>query len=1135
MDIKVVLPSGELDVKEGFGFGLNYSNGDVQEISKRDSNYSKTITLVGSKNNNKIMGGLFDVNADFTFFNPNLKTDAKILVNSSTVIEGYLRLKKIDIINKDFIEGDSVEYQCVISSQSVDFFSKIQDKDLTELDFTAYNHLLTKATIVDSWTNTAADVYTYPLMYGNSNAYSTNDFKPAIFKKAYLRRMAKDAGYSLTGSLMDESTDEGSQFAKEIIPFNGELPQITPAEQLRRKFRASSTGGQSVISGTVNNTHWTGISGVSGSGLGTVIADLLNIDDDSTLPNFDNASNFSTVNSTWTVDADGSYGVFGEFNIDIDWTAADDCDLDITSRDFWGSTTPSSAGLQQKAYNIGIRMLVDGIVKGVATKSYQHLPEALLSGSNLTQDTLPVNFASIYLLAGQEVSYDVILGSKIFQPNFLGTYVKYIDGGGSDVVVDYDFDITSSLMYNQVTSGVLVDGDAIDLTAFIPKNIKQSEVLTDIIKTYNAYITLSPDASNTLVLETRDTYFNRGSILDWTDKKDYTQKDSIKLLSELQNKEILFSHTKDDDFFNTEYSGRVANEVYGQEKVIFNNEFIKGTKKITSPFSPTPLVYNSLNPVAIIPAISVSAPETNPRTLYFGGVIDCINSGSWTFEYSNGSGTLITDTYTTYPYAGHYDNPITPSIDINFGDVPYEFYTELENTTKGTLYNKWWKNYVEQLDEGKQIDMYFDLTESDIDFIKDNLNSKIFVRDSYYRINKVVDYNPILKKTTKVELLKIKDGVSFVKNNLPISFEDTNPAEDFAGARGTDDNISYSEDTLISGSSNRIGTNSNNSTIKGDNNFIGNNSTNSIISGNNNTIESELNNAFIIGTDNVTLTESNTGYISGVFYRNGLADSVQSEYVFSDLITARNASELVKGVNYYCSDLGFSFLATAVNSISMITENVINVVEASLYSSLGIWVTNKDYSVDDLIIWGGQVWKCTATAGGYTPVDDFTLNGSYYEVETTSSYYDVKTLSILYSEEDLLIIESSDDKGNIVRSKTQENHYFSDWNDDRIYNNITEGFFNNDVNDISNNICKVIKNNVIDGDITYNRNNGDITDNTNAATFTLDITDNTNNGGITFNNATASVVIDSNINNGNIGTGTLTNRAANVTDTTVNK
>ena len=62
--VTIEVAGSELDLAKGIGFGLNFAISDIKKIEAKNSNYSKTITLAGSKNNNKVLGGLFDVNAD---------------------------------------------------------------------------------------------------------------------------------------------------------------------------------------------------------------------------------------------------------------------------------------------------------------------------------------------------------------------------------------------------------------------------------------------------------------------------------------------------------------------------------------------------------------------------------------------------------------------------------------------------------------------------------------------------------------------------------------------------------------------------------------------------------------------------------------------------------------------------------------------------------------------------------------------------------------------------------------------------------------------------------------------------------------------------------------------------------------
>ena len=63
-----------LDLTEdSVSIALQYNIDDVRNIEKKNTNHSKTITLAGTKTNNKAFGNLFDVNADFTKYNPTKK------------------------------------------------------------------------------------------------------------------------------------------------------------------------------------------------------------------------------------------------------------------------------------------------------------------------------------------------------------------------------------------------------------------------------------------------------------------------------------------------------------------------------------------------------------------------------------------------------------------------------------------------------------------------------------------------------------------------------------------------------------------------------------------------------------------------------------------------------------------------------------------------------------------------------------------------------------------------------------------------------------------------------------------------------------------------------------------------------
>ena len=133
-DIKIILRestcsvgSGYLDVNKISGFGLNYAIADIKKIESKNASYSKTIILPGTKNNNVELGNLHSINSDFTFFNPNVKTSAHILVNDTVVMKGYFQLKNVKKISNSDQEGNNIQYEIVFFDDTVDIFNKIQN------------------------------------------------------------------------------------------------------------------------------------------------------------------------------------------------------------------------------------------------------------------------------------------------------------------------------------------------------------------------------------------------------------------------------------------------------------------------------------------------------------------------------------------------------------------------------------------------------------------------------------------------------------------------------------------------------------------------------------------------------------------------------------------------------------------------------------------------------------------------------------------------------------------------------------------------------------------------------------------------------------------------------------------------
>jgi hypothetical protein len=287
------------------------------------------------------------------------------------------------------------------------------------------------------------------------------------------------------------------------------------------------------------------------------------------------------------------------------------------------------------------------------------------------------------------------------------------------------------------------------MNSFIPEKIKQSDFIKSIFMMYNLYATSDPDNENNLILLHRDEYYDSGKAVDWTNKLMKDKEQSIIFIPELNNKKLRLTYKADTDSPNTVYTD-VTKEVYGQAEVTFENEYVKGIDVKELIFSPTPVQPTSFG--AFLPLLNGASPKTNIRILYDNGEVVAQN-----VVINHGYGDT-TPTNGAYPYLSHFGgpNPFNPEFDINFAPCQYYYYQVAQNTNNN-LYNSYWRRTVAQINGGKLLTAYFLLNEVDIQLME--LNDKIRIDNSWWSINKVIDYNANYLQPTKVELISLETEI----------------------------------------------------------------------------------------------------------------------------------------------------------------------------------------------------------------------------------------------------------------------------------------------------------------------------------------------------------------------------------------
>jgi hypothetical protein len=404
------------------------------------------------------------------------------------------------------------------------------------------------------------------------------------------------------------------------------------------------------------------------------------------------------------------------------------------------------------------------------------------------------------------------------------------------LVIDPQTSITG--LYNADVENYVIENSPIYINKLIPKEVKQSDFIDGFVKMFNLYIKEDKLNNRKLVIKTRDRFYNDGVNLDWTDKLNADSVD-IELISNLQKKRKVFSYKDDNkDLALEAYKGE-TNKTFGQLEYVFENEFIRDLDRVEPFFAPSVILDSGHKSVLDlrVPFIDSRNPTGRIRVLYAGDYL----FGYWSLF------KLVDNPKAFYRYAGHlYPDPINPEEDLNFGLCDYYAHT-YNQLTNNNLYNRFYYNQMNIFENGFILTALFDLDYSDISTL--NLDERIFVYDSWWNINKIIDFDVVNRKMTKVELISADIfGESFTPLNINVS----NKSSKFnAAIQSFNDSARNAFGNGVSGimaigDGNMIQPGSSNVSIVGNDNKSQNN--NSLIVGDNN--ESFGKNTAIVGLGN---------------------------------------------------------------------------------------------------------------------------------------------------------------------------------------------------------------------------------------------------------------------------------------------
>ena len=224
-NFKLVANGVQLDLFKDETITISDNITGLFDVGTLPTDFSRQITLPGSKLNNQFFEQYYDISVENPFlFSTSNKVDAYFDFDGLYLASGYLQLNKVNVVANKYIDS----YEVTIFGSLASFAREVNRAFLTDITtLTELNHSASYANVTSSWSNGLfnGDIV-YPLIdYGQDYAYqsslegkygidnpngalSTQDFKPAIRVKKVWDAIFEQFGYTyqsdfLTSSLFD--------------------------------------------------------------------------------------------------------------------------------------------------------------------------------------------------------------------------------------------------------------------------------------------------------------------------------------------------------------------------------------------------------------------------------------------------------------------------------------------------------------------------------------------------------------------------------------------------------------------------------------------------------------------------------------------------------------------------------------------------------------------------------------------------------------------------------------------------------------------------------------------------------------------------------------------------------------------
>ena len=544
---RLVANETQLDLFEDEDYLVSNNATGLFDVGVLPSDYTRQITLPGTKINNAFFEHCYDISITSPFlFSTNTKVPAYFDFGGLYVSNGYLQLNKVNVIANKFIDSYEVTIYGGLSSFARDI-NKYYLTDLSSLE--SYNHTSSIQNITSSWSgNLFNGDIVYPFAeYGQQITYSpeessfgidsqfgglcVQDFKPSIRIKPVLNAIFSESGYAYSSSFMNQSfIDDVYMICNNSLRY----PEYSTVD--------------------VETFGLFKIGPLSGSNMTNV---TMSVGVDLPLPWFNVQTNPGATFNTSTSALDTPYGteLRGNINLNVNISGS-------------GTIVPQ---FYLKFYNTNTATS-SSIPLGVINDYFLEV-QTYNGNSNTRPQTVEVSqqFASGYLPSG---SYQFRLA-----------YANSAGSGTTQVVLDPNNTVKSYFEVTKATS--IGDGLVMDIPSNMPfgtNGIKQIDFILGLQKKFNLVIYPNKTKPNEFIIETFNDWYKRGQVKDFNRYINLDDKIEVISANNLAVNKLNFGDTLDGDYISQQFA-KQANREYG--KLYYTdtvNYFSQGTFEVKTTF-----------------------------------------------------------------------------------------------------------------------------------------------------------------------------------------------------------------------------------------------------------------------------------------------------------------------------------------------------------------------------------------------------------------------------------------------------------------------------------------------------------------------------------------------------------------------